>query len=72
MNATLTFNLPTDQAEYEFAINGFQYFNALDDIREYLRQKVKYGNLKGTELKAFEAMYEKFFEILMDNKISLD
>lgn len=72
MTATLTFSLPEEEAEYNFAINGFQYFNALDEIRNHLRQKVKYENLKAVELKLFQDMYQKFFEILTDNKIFLE
>ena len=66
--------LPEDDFEHQMAENGSKYWNALDDIRDHLRQKVKYGeeSLSEEQWKIYEKVYETFFEIIEANKINLD
>mgnify|MGYP001767142930 CR=1 FL=1 len=46
---------------------------ALDGIREHLRQQTRYNdNLSEDAMKAYEDMYEKFFDIMNENHVSLD
>jgi len=50
MQATLKFNLPDEDAFHYDAIHATEYRMALDEIREMLRCKVKYGhNYENTE-----------------------
>jgi len=42
--ATLTFNLPEEQAEYDLSIRGSGYHSVLWDYDQLLRQKCKYGD----------------------------
>lgn len=44
MKATLEFNLIQDNEEFQNAIHGSQYRAALENIREELRSKHKYGH----------------------------
>lgn len=46
MKATLTFNLPEDREEFEIAQNGIRYLSALEEIKNLLRNEVKYGGVK--------------------------
>jgi hypothetical protein len=49
MKVTLTFDLPEDASEYQSAIAGDDYRSVLDEIDEWLRQKVKYPSEKQTD-----------------------
>ncbi len=42
MKATLEFNLPEENPEFDLAMNGPKYHSALWDIENKLRQWVKY------------------------------
>ena len=44
---------------------------ALYDMAEYLRERIKYGNLPAPEEEIYEKVKEKFYEILNDNKVDL-
>ena len=43
MKATLEFNLPEDQSEYNYAFDGAQAHFALADIFQYLRECSEYA-----------------------------
>ena len=65
MEAVLKFNLPEENDEFRLAVNAVRYASALEEIREFLRTKIKYTefSLEGSE-KAYEEIYEKYFEII--------
>ena len=72
MKAKLTFNLPEDQAEFDFAMQGSKMYSALWDISQELRTLWKYEELNDDEWKMVERIRDKFYEILDDNQIKLD
>ena len=72
MKATLTFNLPEDQAEFDFAVQGSNMYSALWDISQELRTLWKYEELTDEEFKIVEKIRNKFYEILDENQIKLD
>jgi hypothetical protein len=72
MKATLKFNLPEDQAEFDFAVQGSKMYSALWDISQELRAIWKHEELSDEEFKMVERIRNKFFEILEDNQITLD
>ena len=72
MKAKLTFNLPEDQAEFDFAMQGSKMYSALWDISQELRTLWKYEELSDQEFKMVERIRDKFYEILNDSQISLD
>ena len=45
MQATLTFDLPNERAEHLHAIHGAEAFAALREVNQWLRNRVKYGEL---------------------------
>jgi len=42
MKAILEFNLPEEQEQFEHCKNGLEYHATLDDVRQYIRSKLKY------------------------------
>ena len=72
MKATLKFNLPEDQAEFDFAVQGSNMYSALWDISQELRTLWKYEELTDEEFKIVEKIRNKFYEILDENQIKLD
>lgn len=72
MKATLTFNLPEDQDDFNNAVKGIDYKIALQEIAEYLRRELKYNqNLSDIEYQTIEKVREEFNGILTDNDINL-
>jgi hypothetical protein len=72
MKATLEFNLPEDQAEYDMAINASKYYLALWGIKQELRKQLKYAELSEKEYEIYEKVSDKFHSILEDNGINGD
>ena len=72
MKAKIIFNLPEDQAEFDFATQGSTMYSALWDISQELRTLWKYEELKQEEWDMVERIRNKFFEILENHQIKLD
>ena len=68
----MTFNLPEDQTEFDFAVQGGKMYSALWDISQELRTLWKYEELSDEEFKIVERIRNKFYEILDENQIKLD
>ena len=67
MKATLEFNLPDDQEDFNHATNGFNYYMALVQIDEWLRAEYKYNDK--------EELYEvreKLRQIISENNVKLE
>ena len=72
MKATLKYNLPEDEFEFNCAVKSTKMYFALNEIMEDLRAIWKYEDLKENQFEMVERIREKFFEILTDNEINLD
>ena len=72
MKATLKFNLPEDEFEFNNAVKSMKMYFALTEIKEEIRSVLKYGELRDEQYKFIEEFNEKFHEILNDNEINLD
>jgi hypothetical protein len=74
MKATIEFNLPEDQEEYDMTNNASKMYLALWDIRQLFRSKLKYNSdgLNDEQLEQWEAMRGEFFDILDNNDLKLD
>ena len=72
MKAILEFNMPEDQVEFDFAVQGSKMYSALWDISQELRTLWKYEELNDEEFKIVERIRDKFYEILDENQIKLD
>jgi hypothetical protein len=71
MKATIEFNLPEDQEEYEICNKALDMSIALQGIREYLRGKVKYDTHDEKKWEVYDEVYQQFFEILNNYNIKL-
>lgn len=71
MQAQLIFNLPDDQIEYDLCNKAQEMFHALNDVRNYLRQKVKYEPMSDIEWKVCDEIYQEFYRLLEQNNIKL-
>jgi hypothetical protein len=72
MKATLKYNLPDDEFEFNCAMKSTKMYFALTEIKEEIRSVLKYGELRDDQYKFIEELQEKFHEILTDNEINLD
>ena len=72
MKATIEYNLPDDQFEFDKAVKSMKMFFALTEIKDELRAIWKYEELKENQFEMVERIREKFFEILTENEINLD
>jgi hypothetical protein len=72
MKATIEYNLPDDQFEFDNAVKSTKMFFALTEIKDELRAIWKYEDLKENQFEMVERIREKFFEILQENEINLD
>lgn len=64
MKATIEFNLPEENEEFNNAINGVKYKIIVQDIMNNLRSKLKYEELKEEEYDLYEKLREEFFDII--------
>jgi hypothetical protein len=56
--AILEFNLPEDGDDFRHAVNGEQYFIALHNIREDVRQIWKYNSLPEEQFDLVDRIYQ--------------
>ena len=66
MEATLKFNLPDEQYEFDLAIRAGDMHSAITAIRELLRQKHKYGHNYKSANKAVAGIYDEVNHILSE------
>ena len=64
MKATLTFNLPEDQVEYEYTLNAARYKDALSEIMNMMRRKDKYNDYDGMTAEIVGQLYDDMCEIV--------
>ena len=64
MKATLTFNLPEDQVEYEYTLNAARYKDALSEIMNMMRRKDKFNDYDGMTAEIVGQLYDDMCEIV--------
>lgn len=72
MEAILKFNLPEEKDDFVYATKGLDYLCALAGLREKIRSKLKYGDLKGKDFKCWESFEAMFFQELEERNIDLN
>jgi hypothetical protein len=72
MKATLEFNLPDEQSEFESAVNGHLYKHVVWDIDNYLRSKLKYSDLTDTEYTIYDDIRTVLWEFINAEKLNFD
>jgi hypothetical protein len=71
MKATLTFNLPEDNEEFNRAVKSADYYLSIFEFYQYLRREIKYHELSDIERDTFERILKEFNEILTENGIEI-
>jgi hypothetical protein len=69
---TIEFNTIEEQHELELCINASKWYSIVSDYSEYLRTKIKYGELSDDAYKAIEEVREKLHELLNDEGLKLN
>lgn len=67
------FNLSDEDDQYisEHVNNASSYHSALWDLREAIRMQVKYGEHEEEAAKAWDSIYDMFYDILGEHGVSL-
>jgi hypothetical protein len=71
MKATIEFNLPEDQTEFEIATNANKYYSALFNFQQYIRNKLKHEELTPEQESVVEKIQSDFLEMLYDEEVIL-
>ena len=75
MKATLEYNLPEDQIEFDFATNGSKWWKVCWNINQWLRQQYKYmpdEEYSEDRYNAYVEAREKLFELMQENGVNLE
>ena len=75
MKATLEYNLPEEQGDFELAVNGSKAHVALWEMDQWLRAQYKYmpdAEYSDDKYNTFEKCRERLREIIFDNNLKLD
>jgi hypothetical protein len=73
MKATLEFDLPDDQIDFDFATKGQKYYSTLWEMDQWLRSQIKYNEkLTDEQHDTYEACRDQLREIMNDNSVSFD
>lgn len=72
MKGILQFDLPEEGQDYQDAIKGGDYKAVLWDLDQFLRNKVKYGDIPEDQEKCFQECRDKLWGLLKDWEVSLD
>ena len=71
MEATLKFNLPEENEEFNTAVNANNYKNALSELNEYLRNEIKWGSDENKSEIAQEVR-DELYRLMSENNIIID
>lgn len=59
----LEFSLPEEQAEYDLAYNGARLNVVIEDLDNYLRNRLKYDELTEEQYQTYERVRAKLTEL---------
>lgn len=68
--AILEYNLPEEQEDFDRARLGSYYSCVLDELRNHIRTKTKYGDLSEEQSAAYEDVRNRLYELMNDYGIS--
>ena len=74
MKATLEFNLPDDQQDFELATKGLKFWSVLWELDQSLRSKTKYASddLPQDKYDAYQEIRDELYELMSNNDLSFD
>ena len=71
MEVILKFELPEDKHDYKDAFNGSKYRRVLQDIDNFLRNELKYGDFKGQKLKDYVSIRNELHRIKDEYEVTI-
>jgi len=74
MKATLEFNLPDDQQEYDLANSGLAFWHVLWELDQELRANTKYApdDMTDDDYDAYQKIRDKLYELMNDYNVNLE
>jgi hypothetical protein len=73
MKATLEFNLPDDQVDFNDAVNGQRWRLMVWNFDQYLRSELKYNDkLSEEQYKVYEQVRDTLWQKMNEDNLSLD
>lgn len=74
MKATLEFNLPEDQQDFQMVVNATKFWSVLYELDQELRSKTKYApdDLPQDKYDAYQEVRDRMYELMNEYNISLD
>jgi hypothetical protein len=72
MTATLTFNLPEEQEEFQDAVNGNAFKAVIWQIDQYMRSEVKHGNYSEEVTDIITEIREELRSIMNEHNVSYE
>lgn len=69
MKAILEFNLPEEKDDHNLALNGVNYYCAIEDVRNILRRYRKYEELTEPQREFLEKLSEEIYDVFIDRNI---
>jgi hypothetical protein len=72
MKAILEFNLPEENSDFQAAINGQNYKNAIWDFDQLLRSEMKYKELSDETYDAYKWCREELRKILLEDNLFIE
>lgn len=72
MKATLEFDLPDEDIEFDLAVNAGNWHAVVADIDEFLRGKIKHGDEGEKETEVYSKVREFLYQAVEDCGVTLN
>lgn len=72
MKGILEFTLPEDDENFRIAQDGWKWQSVVRGLDEYLRGKIKHGNLTVMETAILQGARDEIYKALSDKDLTLD
>lgn len=72
MKATIEFELPDDQEEFELAVSSNRYYSVIIGLDNHLRSKIKYAadDISDEKLETYEEIRDFLRNLCSENEIN--
>lgn len=73
MEAILKFNLPEEQEEFEYAVNGSKWASLVWNLDQELRSKIKYSeNITEEQENVYREVKSMLYELMSEKNLTLE
>lgn len=72
--ATLVFNLPEEQEDFELINNASKYYSVIWDLDQFMRNKIKYANDHNPEpfIETVQLVRDELWKLMEEKNLTLD